>query len=292
MNINKVDTFHVWFLIAPRINAWWRIKTPYESLYALLYEWEKQQQYLALLDSLNEERKKLQEEAFKKAQEMINPQASILIAWSETFHEWIIGIVAGKLTEKLRRPSMIYYINKEKNIAVASLRWPEYFSVIDMIKSIDHLLIKYWWHQQAWWLTCSLENLENVIQSLEWYCNTKIKPEQFHKIIHVDTCLYGNERSYENQNHIEKLWPFGNGNEEPILKIETDKILKTETVGKKQNHIKIITESEKQVIEILFWWWKEKIDHANIHDWSSMIGKRKKDNYGKLYVDWIHCFHD
>jgi single-stranded DNA-specific DHH superfamily exonuclease len=41
--------------------------------------------------------------------------------------------VAGKLTEKYYKPSAIFKIDKEKNIAVASLRGPDYFNIIEML---------------------------------------------------------------------------------------------------------------------------------------------------------------
>ena len=37
-----IDTFHIGFMIGPRINAGGRIMTPYESLYTLLYTGAKQ----------------------------------------------------------------------------------------------------------------------------------------------------------------------------------------------------------------------------------------------------------
>lgn len=53
---------------------------------------------------------------------MLNLEKKILIAYHETFHEGIVGIVSGRITEKYNKPSMIMKVDQEKQIAVASLR--------------------------------------------------------------------------------------------------------------------------------------------------------------------------
>ena len=88
--------------------------TPYDSLYVLLHTGDKQLRYLENLDKLNTERRKIQEGAYKKALEMMLPDERVIIAASNDFHEGIIGIVAGKLTEKYYKPSIVLSINEEK----------------------------------------------------------------------------------------------------------------------------------------------------------------------------------
>ena len=113
---DNVDTFHIGFIIGPRINAGGRIESPYDSLRTLLHSGEKQLQYLDRIEEINTERKKMQDESFKKAETLINLDEKILIVQDESFHEGIVGIVAGRLTEKYTKPSMIIKINAEKDI--------------------------------------------------------------------------------------------------------------------------------------------------------------------------------
>ena len=48
--------------------------------------------------------KKLQEDDFKIAEEMLDLDQKILIAEHEDFHEWVVGIVSWKITEKYNKP--------------------------------------------------------------------------------------------------------------------------------------------------------------------------------------------
>jgi len=49
--------------------------------------------------------------------EIADTSKHIIIAASEKFNAGIVGIVAGRLTEKHYKPSVILEINKEKGIA-------------------------------------------------------------------------------------------------------------------------------------------------------------------------------
>lgn len=93
-------------------------------------------EYLDNLEIINTERRQIQERMFKEAETMVDLEKKMLIAFHEEFHEGIVGIVSGRLTEKYNKPSMIMKIDQERQIGVASLRGPEYFSVIDMLKDM------------------------------------------------------------------------------------------------------------------------------------------------------------
>ena len=54
--------------------------TPYESLYTLIHTGEKQLAYLENLDKLNDQRRKMQEDMYKFAETLVNPDESIIIA--------------------------------------------------------------------------------------------------------------------------------------------------------------------------------------------------------------------
>lgn len=54
-----------------------------------------------------------------------------------SFHEGIVGIVAGRITEKYNKPSIVLHISHTKGIAVGSLRGPAYFDVMAMMKRIQ-----------------------------------------------------------------------------------------------------------------------------------------------------------
>ncbi len=284
LNLKEVDTFHIWFVIWPRINAGWRIDTPYNSLSTLLFTWEKQLEYLQKIDKINTERKKLQEEAFKIAEENLNLEDKILIAENENFHEWIVGIVSWRITEKYNKPSVIFKINKEKWLAVASLRWPEYFDIIEMIQKNSNILERSGGHKHAWWLTVKIENLKELKEKLMKYSNEKISDNDLIKTISVDTYINHDERNYDLIKDLQDLWPFGEWNKEPNFLFKNILVNKVGKVWKNGNgHMKISWMFGDKKINFLFWWKWDMIKTIDKKEKIDIVWKIKKDDFNWGY---------
>ncbi len=288
----NIDTYHIGYVIWPRINAGGRMRSPYDSLYALLYSWEKQMEYLDNLENINTERRQIQDSMFKEAEAMLDLEKKILIAYHETFHEGIVWIVSWRITEKYNKPSMIMKIDQEKKIAIASLRWPEYFSVIDLLKKHWDLLERFWGHRWAGWLTVKLENLDTLIEKFHTYCEACITEENLIKSVKVDTKIYEYERENTILKKIDQLAPFGEGNQEPIFLLENVTIQKIEKIGNNgRSHLKIYGKLGKKNITTMFRGkWGEEKEFIQHHEEMpmSLIGRVKKDSFnGGFYLEGI-----
>lgn len=75
-----------------------------------------------------------------------------------------------------------------------------------------------------------LENLPILQERLCAYAKQHIKPEDLVKKIDVDTKIYVHEREPISMHAIQKLAPFGQGNEEPLFLLENIHIEKKEKV--------------------------------------------------------------
>lgn len=289
LNIKQpIDTYHIGYVIGPRINAGGRMTSPYDSLYSLLYSGEKQIPYLENLEQINTDRRALQEQMFKLAEQTINLENKFLVAYSDEFHEGIVGIVSWRLTEKYNKPSMIMKIDHEKHSAVASLRGPDYFDVITMIKSAGHLLLRFGGHRWAGGLSVNLDHLDELVAHFNDYCEKHIAEKDLKKEITIDTKLYQHERDITSLSKIDKLAPFGEWNEEPTFLLENTRVNKVEKVGSNGKwHLKIHSTHGEEKITSLFWGKGE--DAANITSNNiSLVWKVKKDTYnGWVFLEWI-----
>ena len=228
---------------------------------------------------------------FKEAETMVDLEKKILIAFHEEFHEWIVGIVSWRLTEKYNKPSMIMKIDQEKKMAVASLRGPEYFSVIEMLKSNGALLERFGGHRWAGGLSVKLENLDKLIKSFNTHCDGCISEHNLIKSVKVDTKIYEHEWEDQILNQVDKLAPFGEGNKEPVFLMENISIQKIEKVGTKGKcHLKIHGMfGKKKMVSMFRWRWDEVEDLITRHSSSpiSLIGKIRKDTFnGWFYLEW------
>lgn len=293
LNIKSpIDTYHIWFVIGPRINAWWRIQSPYDSLNVFLHEWEEQIQFLDKMDAINQERKRIQDEWFKIAEKLVDVDAPILIAESPDFHEWVIWIIAWRLTEKYNKPSIVFKSDEEKWVASASLRGPDYFSVIDMLKDNSDILERFWWHKWAWWLTVKLKDLDKLNKKLTSYCKKKIKETDLEKVLFVDTKIDPQEWTVWNFAFLEKFEPFWECNEEPLFLFENLQIQKVEKVWKNGSaHMKLYAHRWDKLLHCLFWWKGSQSDLISSE--ISIIWKIKRDTFnGWYFVDWSAVIED
>jgi len=188
LNLKNVDSYHIWFVIWPRLNASGRIHKPDDSFHALFqHSATCQNKYLEKLEQLNRTRQDTQSDILKEVEDNLDTSENIIVAVWE-FHEWVIGIVAGRLTEKYNKPSIVLSIQKEKNEAVGSCRSPMYFSIVDLLEKIwkEWILERYGWHRQAGWLTIKLDNLDKFKELVKKY-SKDILPGDLEKIIYVDT---------------------------------------------------------------------------------------------------------
>lgn len=274
----KIDTFHIGFVIGPRINAGGRIESPYDSLRIFLSEWEHQLPYLERIESINTERRRMQDQAFRVAEKQVNPDQNFLFVCDESFHEGIVGIVSGRITEKYYKPSAVFKLDLEKKQAVASLRGPDYFNVIEMIIQASPYLKRFWGHKGAWGLTVDLEHLDTVLSIFQNYCQSCITSEQLEKVIQVDTCLLSHEWNVEELSEIEQLAPFGEGNQEPNFLLEGIKVEKVEKVWKNGgSHLKIYGKFGEQQISSLFS--SKGVEIDSIWSQVSIVGAVKRDSY-------------
>ncbi|HKL44343.1 MAG TPA: single-stranded-DNA-specific exonuclease RecJ [Candidatus Absconditabacterales bacterium] len=289
LNLKEVDTFHIGFVIGPRINAGGRISSPYKSLDTLLFTGAKQLKSLQEIDEINTNRKKLQESAFKIAEESLNLEDKLLIAESEDFHEGIVGIVSGRITEKYNKPSIVFKINKEKGIAVASLRGPEYFDIIDMIQKHGNLLERSGGHKHAGGLTVKIEKLKDLKEKLIKYSNEIILEDDLEKTILVDTHITHDEWNYDLMKLLQDLGPFGEGNKEPNFLFKDILVDKVEKVGKNGNgHMKICGNFGDKKINFLFWGKGDMIKSVDKKSNIDIVGKIKKDDFnGGYFVNGV-----
>ena len=280
LNLKNVESYHIWFVIGPRLNASWRMFTP-DNAFHVLFQHNKESQfkYLDKLEELNKTRRENQSDILKEVEENIDLTKNIIIAYGD-YHEWIIWIVSWRLTEKYNKPSIVMHFDKEKWIYTGSCRAPLYFSIVKMLENVwwEWLLERFWWHAQAGGLTCKKENLDEFIEEVYKY-SEKILPKDLEKIIFIDTEIKKIDLLSEEINKIHLLAPFWQQNQEPVFLIKDIKIKKIDLVWKEQNHLKIYWEKDWVDIILIKWSWKTMLDKIKDNKYISIIWTYTKDDY-------------
>jgi single-stranded-DNA-specific exonuclease len=122
------SVFHVGFILGPRINAGGRIGRA--DLGARLLSTDDPQEAAALaaeLDALNASRKEVEREVTEAAIQSIDREsnqgeAPMLLVAADGWHPGVIGIVAGRLRERYRKPVVVVGVDRAANVGKGSGR--------------------------------------------------------------------------------------------------------------------------------------------------------------------------
>lgn len=122
------STFHVGYLLGPRINAGGRIGR--SDLGARLLSTDDPEEAAALaaeLDALNASRKQVEAEVQEAAvrhieREMNAGDSACLVVAADDWHSGVIGIVAGRLRERYRKPTIVIGIDRAADVGKGSGR--------------------------------------------------------------------------------------------------------------------------------------------------------------------------
>ena len=100
------------FALGPRINAGGRVGRADLGVRLLTTDDPAEAQAIAAeLDQLNEERRAIEGAVQAEAEAMVDPSRAVAVVAGKGWHPGVIGIVAGRLKEKLGRPAIVIAID-------------------------------------------------------------------------------------------------------------------------------------------------------------------------------------
>lgn len=269
----EINPGHIGFVIAPRINASGRIGNPSISVKMLLESNESNAQTTARdLSQLNADRQSQEKEIMESAEAYIDQQVDlakekILLVVGNNWHTGIIGIVASKLSDKYRRPTVI--LNSDGVHAKGSARSVDGISIYEVLSHFKHLYEKFGGHEQAAGLSLPAENIPLLKQGLMAYSKEHIRQYMLISKERADGMLKPSSVTHELVERIEQLKPFGIGNPKPQF-VFTDLFVEDcKVIGKIQNHFKLVVNDGSRVYDAL------AFNHA---EYAKFVRKNEKVN--------------
>lgn len=238
---NNINTGHIGFGVAPRLNAAGRL-THASIAVELLLATDKQIacQKALYLDEENKQRQEIVEdifhEAVKKIEENNLQENKIIIVVGENWHEGVIGIAASRLQEKYYRPIII--IATKDNIGKASCRSIDGLHMKNALTYCEQDLIVYGGHSKAAGFTIDLAKLYDFISHMQTYANEHLTDEDLIPIYQVETVLTPQDITMDFIEELSLLEPFGMGNPKPQFVCQNLLVTKSMKMGKENNHLR------------------------------------------------------
>jgi single-stranded-DNA-specific exonuclease len=237
----QVSAYHLGFVIGPRINAGGRLESAMDAV-RLLTTRDRLKLYnlASKLNRLNLERQKLTEEMLSQAEAAlkITGDTRIIFVSGAAWPEGVIGLVAGKLTEKYHLPSIAVSVS-DQGLAKGSARSIKGFDITGAISGSAQILIRFGGHAQAAGFTLKNTDLDQLKQGLEKIAGEQLTPLQLERQLQIDAELNPEEITIELAREIDRFEPFGLGNPTPLFVLNNLQVKEQKIIGRDRSHIKL-----------------------------------------------------
>ncbi|HTI37820.1 MAG TPA: single-stranded-DNA-specific exonuclease RecJ [Vicinamibacterales bacterium] len=220
----RVDSYHVAFMLAPRVNAAGRMSTPDIATRLLLATDEAMMdEARTLAGQLNEENLRRQvEEAdlvaqAKKAIET-DPAVgahNVLVVGGEGWHRGVIGIAASKLVDTYHKPAIVLSIEGE--LAHGSCRSIPDLDMLEALEGCADLFIRFGGHKQAAGLTMEAVNVPAFRARINAHADEVLEPDQLRPRLRIDGPLNLKHITPDLVDGLHRLAPFGLANPRPVF---------------------------------------------------------------------------
>ena len=230
------------YSIGPMINSPGRLKDAKLSVELLCSKnLNKIKKIVEEIQILNVKRKKIENFCINLIDlKKYENNEEVIFEENELFHEGILGIIAGKLKDKLNRPAFV--ITKSFNFYKGSIRSTGQFKLNNLLnKLLNFKLIESGGgHNMAAGFVVKKENLIK----LKEFINT-----EYRKSKKINTFYYDFKKLLPKDdssifNDLKKLEPFGHDNQQPLFLFENLKSIKTKIINNR--HINCILKNKEK----------------------------------------------
>ncbi len=241
--IESLQASDLGFTVAPRINAAGRLSDISQGIRCLLSEdMNDARRYASNLEEFNIKRRKeqirMQDEALAIVEsQSIDESQFAIVLFDESWHEGVVGIVAGKLKESYHCPCAVFA--KSYNVLKGSIRSIPDVHIKDLLDLINRnnprLIEKFGGHAMAAGLSIAPRNFEKFKEVFTEAITNHLKGNKPLIELLTDGKLEASEITLKNAELLRQASPWGQGFEEPIFYGDFE-ILEQRIVGEK--HLK------------------------------------------------------
>lgn len=237
LRTDELTSYDLGFVLGPRINAVGRLDDPTSALKLLLSNDPHEVSELAIsLNDFNKSRQDLQKESLDVADQKINKKNKIIIV-SGKYNSGIIGLIAGRLTEKYNLPSIV--ISTSLSIAKGSCRSIKQLNIIESLRKFQDLFIDLGGHPLAAGFSIDSKNISKLETKLIKFVNSELKNKDLSNKIEYDAQMVLGAVKPINIKAISKLEPFGIGNQKPLFLFKNLVISSKKVIGSTGDHLKL-----------------------------------------------------
>jgi single-stranded-DNA-specific exonuclease len=242
------------FQIAPRMNAAGRMDTANAVIELYLTNDPARARELAKqLHDQNTERQQVELEIREACAILaVEDSAAALVYYDEAWHRGVLGIVAARLVERLRRPVFVLGRNEEDGLVQGSGRSIPAFHLLEALESMPDLFTKFGGHKHAAGVTMELVHVGEFRRRFNAYAAARLKPEDFLRQIEIDALVDPRELTDTAIADIFSLAPFGHGHPSPQFAALDVEVARPPVVMK-EKHLRLTVRKNGRILTLKAW---------------------------------------
>lgn len=282
VNLEKIDTDTVAFALAPRLNVAGRLNHAYHALDLFLGKKENAE----ILDKWNKQRQDLVENFLNEVEADLkkeDPKKPYILLKDSKWHVGVVGLIAGRLTEKYGYPSIV--IEEREDLLVGSCRSIEAIDIYQVLSQAKDLFEHFGGHKQAAGFALTPEKYLEFEDRIDFILRREAKKVDFRPVLKIECEVQEKDISWENLQFLEPFAPFGVGNERPNFLLKNVIPLETHLTGNQQNHLKFNIQTAKGKYKVIGF--NHSFMHAHIQEGKpiDLVFKMERNEWkGKDYI--------
>jgi len=266
-----IDSYHIGFMLAPRVNAAGRMSSPDIAARLLLAAdeamAEEVRELAQQLDGENVRRQEEEADILAAARKVVttDPEIgarSVLVVAGDGWHRGVIGIVASKLVDAFHRPAIV--LSVEDGIAHGSCRSIPQFDMLGALERCAHLLTRFGGHKQAAGLTLDAARLKELRAAVNEVADETLGPDDLMPRLRIDGDLAFRGITGSVAAGVAALAPFGAGNPRPVFAARGVEIIDGPR-KLKDRHLKMALKQDGRIFRAIAWRAAERHDYLAEH---------------------------
>ena len=288
----RVDEMTVSFMIAPRLNAAGRMATALEAVELLLgEETARAEEIAATLNEYNQRRRDTENEILEEAERMIQARGetgrAILLA-HESWNAGVIGIVASRLCERYHLPVILFA--DQNGLLTGSGRSIAGIDLFENLSVFSKMFVRFGGHARAAGVTIAKERYEEFRFAFERHIEESYQPEDFYPAFQYDETVLLSDLNAQRVKELRQLAPYGEGNAEPVFRINGVRFASLRAIGKDDKHFCASAVQRDQVMRVIAFGKSDLLEPLNTAaDWDLLAKPTINEYRGMESVElfWI-----
>ena len=267
----QIDSYHIGFVLAPRVNAAGRMSSPDIAARLLLASDEamrdEARELAQQLDTENIRRQQEEADIVTAARKAVETDLEIgsrtvIVVAGEGWHRGVIGIVASKLVDTFHRPAIV--ISTDGDVAHGSCRSIPSFNMLGALESCGEVMSKFGGHKQAAGLTMASARVRELRARVNDHADGCLQPDDLRPRIWIDGALGFRSIDEQMASELTSLAPFGAGNPRPIFRTSGVEIVDGPR-RLKERHLKMAFRQDGRVMRGIAWRASEREEFVAEH---------------------------